>query len=48
MDGKILTFEQIKRYVKSAVAGAVLKGDFFTPEMHRTIFRGIRYNHWLR
>lgn len=40
MDGKILTFDQIKRYVKSAVAAAVLKGDFFTPEMHRTIFRG--------
>lgn len=40
MDGKILTFDQIKRYVKAAVAGAVLKGDFFTPEMHRTNFRG--------
>lgn len=40
MDGKILTFDQIKRYVKSAVATAVLKGDFFTPEMHRRNFRG--------
>lgn len=40
MNDKLLTFSQIKRYVKGLVSQVVLRGDFFTPEMHRTIFRG--------
>lgn len=40
MNGKLLTVSQIKRYVKGLVSQVVLRGDFFTPEMHRTIFRG--------
>lgn len=40
MDGKLITIDQIKRVVKNAVSGVVLRGDFFPPEMHRTIFRG--------
>lgn len=40
IDEKILTFNQIRKYVKNAIRQAVLKGDFFTPEMHRIDFRG--------
>lgn len=40
MNDKLLTFSQIKRYVKGLVSQVVLRGDFFTPEMHRMIFRG--------
>lgn len=40
MDGKLITIDQIKRVVKNAVSGVVLRGDFFPSEMHRTIFRG--------
>lgn len=40
MNDKLLTASQIKRYVKGLVSKVVLRCDFFTPEMHRTIFRG--------
>lgn len=29
MDGKLITIDQIKRVVKNAVSGVVLRGDFY-------------------